>query len=152
MVGTRPPSVHWTPRATRYGPLVTDRPHHHETGARRPVEILVFEVDPEDVEHFLEIDYEVWTLGEADSLDGDELPFLAKEVWLNDRRPGEITIVFVWPDQPTWDAVGSADIQARLGTEFDRRFARPYELVREIHLEEDHGLHRWSRFARPEHD
>ena len=46
---------------------------------------------------------------------------------------------------------GEAGIgKTRLTEEFDRRFARPYELVREIHLEENGGLHRWSRFARPE--
>ena len=107
-------------------------------------------MDPTDVDRFLEIDHDVWTLGEAATLDGPEIPFLAKEVWLNDERPGEVTIVFVWPDQATWDAVGAADIQTRLTAAFDERFDRPYELVREIHLEQNHGLHRWSRFARPE--
>ena len=129
---------------------MTDRPHRHHTGERRPVEVLVFTVDPADLDDFLRIDHEVWTLGEAASLGGPDIPFLSKEVWLNDQRPGEITIVFVWPDQSTWDAVGAADIQTRLGEEFDRRFGRPYELVREIHLEEDHGIHRWSRYARPD--
>ncbi|MEM9465629.1 MAG: TIGR03792 family protein [Actinomycetota bacterium] len=129
---------------------MTDRPHRHTTGERRPVEVLVFQVDPADVEAFLAADHEVWTLGEADSIDGADLPFLSKEVWLNDNRPGEITIVFVWPDQATWDAVGAGAIQSRLTEQFERRFTRPYELVREIHLEEDRGLHRWSRFARPE--
>ena len=71
------------------------------------------------------------------------------QVWLDDSRPGEVTIVFVWPDQATWDAVGATDIQERLQAEFDERFARPYDLAREIHLERDGGLHRWSRFARP---
>lgn len=107
-------------------------------------------MDPADVDHFLQVDHEVWTLGEADSLAGAELPFLSKEVWLNDNRPGEITIVFVWPDQAIWDAVGADAIQAHLAVEFDARFGRPYELTREIHLEENHGIHRWSRFARPE--
>lgn len=129
---------------------MTKRPHVHSTGERRPVEVLIFTMDPGDVEAFLEIDHQVWTLGEADSIDGTELPFLSKEVWLNDNRPGEITIVFVWPDQATWDAVGADAIQTRLLTAFDARFGRPYELRREIHLEENHGIHRWSRFARPE--
>ena len=122
----------------------------HTTDERRPVEVLIFTMDPVDVDDFLRIDHEVWTLGEADSVPGDDVPFLSKEVWLNDNRPGEVTIVFVWPDQATWDAVGERDIQARLLAEFDGRFGQPYELSREIHLEEDHGIHRWSRFARPE--
>ena len=110
----------------------------------------MFTVAPEDVDDFLRIDHEVWTLGEADGVPGPDIPFLAKEVWLNDERPGEITIVFVWPDQATWDAVGAPDIQTRLTDEFEHRFGRPYRLEREIHVEENHGIHRWSRFARPE--
>lgn len=129
---------------------MTSRPHRHVTAEHRPVEVLVFTVDPADVPAFLAVDHEVWTLGEADSLPPPELPFLSKEVWLNDNRPGEITIIFVWPDQATWDEVGAVDIQTRLSAEFDRRFAKPYELTREIHLEEHGGIHRWSRFARPE--
>ncbi len=136
------------PRDGNVEPM-TERPHRHTTDERRPVEVLVFTMDPGDVDDFLEIDHDVWTLGEAATLDGDEIPFLSKEVWLDDTRPGEVTIVFVWPDQSTWDAVGAADIQQRLQAEFDERFARPYDLVREIHLERDGGLHRWSRFARP---
>ena len=129
---------------------MTDRAHRHVTNERRPVEVLVFTVDPDDVDAFLAIDHEVWTLGEADTLEGPEIPFLSKEVWLNDNRPGEITIVFVWPDQASWDAVGATDIQARLTADFEARFPHRYGLVREIHLEEQGGLHRWSRFARPE--
>lgn len=129
---------------------MTDRSFRHVTGERRPVEVLVFTMDPADVDDFLAIDHDVWTLGEAATLDGADIPFLAKEVWLDDSRPGEVTIVFVWPDQATWDAVGAGDIQARLQAEFDERFGRPYELAREIHAERDGGLHRWSRFSRPD--
>lgn len=117
---------------------------------RRPVEVLVFQVDPADVEQFLRVDHEVWTLGEAASLDGNEIPFLSKEVWLNDERPGEVTIVFVWPDKANWDAVGADAIQQRLTNEFEERFRRPFELVRAIHEEQAFGLHRWSRFERSE--
>jgi uncharacterized protein (TIGR03792 family) len=114
------------------------------------VEVLVFQIDPVDVDEFLRIDHEIWTLGEAASLGGEEIPFISKEVWLNDTRPGEVTIVFVWPDKARWDAVAADAVQQRLGREFDARFSKPYELVREIHEEQDFGLHRWSRFERVE--
>jgi uncharacterized protein (TIGR03792 family) len=127
---------------------VTHRPHSYSSGERLPIEVLVFEMDPADVEAFLRIDHEVWTLGEAEALDGDDVPFLSKEVWLNEQRPGEITIVFVWPDQQTWDEVGSAELMERLQSEFDRCLGRPYQLTREVHVETDYGLHRWSRFDR----
>ena len=56
--------------------------------------------------------------------------------------------MFVWPDRAHWDAVAAKAIQERLSRECDRRFDRPYELVREVHEEHDFGLHRWSRFER----
>jgi uncharacterized protein (TIGR03792 family) len=113
---------------------------------RRPVEILVFRVDPADVDEFLRVDHEVWTLGEAATPGLDEIPLLAKEVWLNDARPGEITIVIEWPSIEAWDAVDDPAFQRRLTAAFDGRFGRPYELVRAIHDEQRRGIHRWSRF------
>ena len=115
---------------------------------RCPIEVLVFTMDPVDVDRFLRIDHEIWTLGEAATPGMDEIPFVSKEVWLDDSRPGEVTIVFVWPTMADWEAVADPDFQARLQTIFDERFDRPYELTREIHDEREHGLHRWSRFER----
>ena len=117
---------------------------------RRPVEILVFAMDPADVDDFLRIDHEVWTLGEAATPGTNGVPFLAKEVWLDDSRPGEVTIVFVWPSMADWDTVADPGFQHELLAEFDKRFNRPYELTREIHDERNRGLHRWSRFERVE--
>jgi uncharacterized protein (TIGR03792 family) len=134
---------------------VTDLPdppppssYTYDRGERRPIEILVFQVDPADLEEWLRVDHEVWTLGEAHTPGHDGIPFLSKEVWLNDERPGEVTIVFVWPDHAAWEAVDQPAFQRRLTDVFDRRFDRPYELVRAIHEEERKGIHRWSRFER----
>ena len=110
----------------------------------------MFQVDPDHVEQFLRVDHEVWTLGEAASLGGSEIPFLSKEVWLNDERPGEVTIVFVWPDKAHWDAVGADVIQHRLTRQFEERFSNPFQLVRAVHEEQSFGIHRWSRFERAE--
>jgi len=120
--------------------------YHYVRDEERPVEILVFEVDPADVEEFLRVDHEVWTLGEAAMPGSNGIPFLSKEVWLCDDRPGEITIVFVWPDRGSWDHVGDQAFQDRLTAAFDRRFGRPYRLTRAIH--EERSIRRWSRFER----
>jgi len=120
------------------------------SGERRPVEVLVFGMEPDHVDEFLRVDHEVWTLGEA-LLDGhDRIPFLAKEVWLDDSRPGEVTLVFVWESMEQWDAVGRPDIQQRLQAEFDARFPHPVRLVRALHEESAMGIHRVSRFERTE--
>lgn len=112
----------------------------------RPIEILVFRVDPERVEEFLLVDHEVWTLGEAATPGTDGVPFVSKEVWLDDDRPGEITIVFVWPDRASWDVVGEPSFQERLTAAFERRFTGRYELISAVH--EESRPYRWSRFER----
>ena len=63
-------------------------------GEHYPVEHLVFETAPEFVEEFLEVDHEVWTLGEAESDLFDHIPFLYKEVWINENKPGEMHFIF----------------------------------------------------------
>ncbi len=120
----------------------------YESGERKPVEILIFDVDPAHVDEWLRVDHEVWTLGEADTPGHDGIPFESKEVWLNDERPGQITIVFVWPDHESWRAVDQPALQQHLTDEFDRRFRHRYRLSRAIHDEERRGIHRWSRFER----
>jgi uncharacterized protein (TIGR03792 family) len=122
--------------------------YRYVSGEHRPVEILVFRVDPDHVEEFLQVDHVVWTLGEAATPGLDEIPFLSKEVWLDDSRPGEITIVFVWPSIDAWDTVADEAFQQRLTGAFDARFPHHVELVRAVHEESARGLHRWSRFER----
>ena len=119
-------------------------------GERRPVEILVFSMDPAVVPDFLRVDHEVWTLGEA-LLDGlERIPFLSKEVWLDDSKPGEVTLVFVWDTMDDWNAVGEPAIQARLQATFDARFPHPVTLIAAPHEDSGLGIHRVSRFERTE--
>ena len=113
-----------------------------------PIEVLVFEMDPKHVEEFLVADHEVWTLGEAELPGFDRVPFLSKEVWLDDSWPGRVTLVFVWESLEAWMRVGIKDIQQRLQAEFDERFKHPVKLVEAWHEESNFGLHRWSRFER----
>jgi uncharacterized protein (TIGR03792 family) len=115
---------------------------------RLPVEVLVFQMDPANVEQYLAVDHEVWTLGEA-LLDGfDRIPFLSKEVWLDDANPGEVTLVFVWESLDAWMAVGAEAVQQALQARFDERFPHPVTLTRAPHEDSNFGIHRWSRFER----
>lgn len=122
----------------------------YSSGERLPVEVLVFSMDPGVVDEFLEVDHEIWTLGEASLPGFDRIPFLSKEVWLDDSRPGEVTIVFVWESMESWMRVGDGEIQRRLQSAFDSRFPHAIELLRAIHEESNMGIHRWSRFERVE--
>ena len=117
---------------------------------RLPVEVLVFDVDPDHLEEFLRVDHEVWTLGEAaiGSPGDSTIPFLSKEVWLDDAHPGRVTIVFVWASTEAWERIGADHVQRELQRRFDQAYAHPVTLVRAYHEESDHGIHRWSRFER----
>ena len=115
---------------------------------RRPVEVLVFRMDPSVVDEFIRVDHEVWTLGEALMPGLDTIPFLSKEVWLDDSRPGEVTLVFVWDTQEQWDIVGETLFQQELQRIFDSRFPHPVELIRAPHEDSQFGIHRVTRFER----
>jgi uncharacterized protein (TIGR03792 family) len=122
--------------------------HSYAHNERLPVEVLVFEMDPAVVDEFLRIDHEVWTLGEAYLPGHDRIPFLSKEVWLDDANTGRVTLVFVWESRESWDRVGEPSIQARLQAEFDSRFPHEVRLVAAPHEDSDQGIHRVSRFER----
>ena len=122
--------------------------YKYTKGEKLPIEVLVLEMSPEHVEEFLVADHEVWTLGEAELPGFDQIPFLSKEVWLDDSWPGRVKLVFVWESLEAWMRVGITDIQKRLQAEFDARFKHPVKLVEAWHEDSNFGLHRWSRFER----
>lgn len=124
------------------------RDHLFVRGERRPVEVLIFQMDPAAVDEFIAVDHEVWTMGEARTPGTDRIPFLSKEVWLDDAKPGQVTLVFVWEDQPSWDAAGEPAFQRALQQMFDERFPHPLTLVAAPHEDSNFGIHRVSRFER----
>jgi uncharacterized protein (TIGR03792 family) len=120
------------------------------TNEERPVEVLVFRMDPALVDEFIRVDHEVWTLSEAHMEGLIDIPFLSKEVWLDNSKPGEVTIVFVWDTQKAWDIVGNTEFQKKLQAEFDSRFPHPVELIAAPHEDSNFGIHRVTRFERIE--
>lgn len=117
-------------------------------GERRPVEVLEFRLDPRHMDEFLRVDHEVWTLGEAFLPEWGRTPFLSKEVWTDDSRPGHVTLVFVWESEAAWNAAAEPGLQDRLQAEFDRRFPHEITLIAAPHEDSNHGIHRVSRFER----
>ena len=115
---------------------------------RRPVEVLVFRMNPEHVDEFIAVDHDIWTLGEAFMPGLNIIPFLSKEVWRDDSKPGEVTLVFVWESQELWDTVGDTAFQQQLQAEFDARFPHPIELISAPHEDSKFGIHRVTRFER----
>ena len=133
-------------RETTVGKVPAD--FRYSSGERLPVEVLVFEVDPEHVQAFLDVDHEVWTLGEAEVTGLDHIPFLSKEVWLDDAHPGRIILTFVWESIESWRHVGDDHLQRALQARFDEGFPHRVTLLRALHDESNFGIHRVSRFER----
>ena len=113
-----------------------------------PVEVLTFEMDPDEVPEFLRIDHEVWTLGEAVLEGFERIPFLSKEVWLDEATPGRVTLVFVWESMESWERVAETGIQQALQRRFDELFGRQLLPVEVIDHRTGPRPHRWSRFDR----
>lgn len=122
--------------------------YRYKANEKLPIEILVFEMAAEHVDEFIRIDHDVWTLGEAFSDGLSRILFVSKEVWLDDSRPGEVTLVFVWESMAAWQTVGEEALQQRLLTEFDARFTHSYTMVRAPHDDSNAAIHRVSRFER----
>ena len=125
-----------------------ERPYKYTKNEHYPVEQLVFKINPEDLDEFLRVDHEVWTLGEAFLDEVDRIPFLSKEVWINKNRPGIITVVFEWENRDEWLKVDTKPIQKQLIDLFNSKYTKPYKLLRCIENEENFGIHRVSRFER----
>ena len=117
-------------------------------GERRPVEVLVFQMDPSVVDEWIRIDHEIWTMKEALMPGLQHIPFLSKEVWVDDSKPGQVSVVFVWDSMDDWNAVAEPSFQRQLLDEFNARFPHPYTLVAAPHEDANMGLYRVSRFER----
>lgn len=122
--------------------------YSYVNGERRPVEVLIFQMDPSVVDEFIKVDHEVWTLGEALMPQLSRIPFLSKEVWLDDSKPGQVTLVFVWDTQEEWNVVGEDTFQKKLQELFDSRFPHAVQLIAAPHEDSALGIHRVSRFER----
>jgi uncharacterized protein (TIGR03792 family) len=122
--------------------------YQYLTYERRPVEVLVFSMHPSVVDEFITVDHEVWTLGEAFTPGLDRIPFLSKEVWLDDSKPGQVTLIFVWENQELWDTVGNLELQTHLQEMFDEKFPHRVELIAAHHEDSGFGIHRVTRFER----
>lgn len=94
------------------------------------VEQLLFEVNPDRVAEFIQLDHELWTA----TL--EEYPgFAGKEVWLSETVPGQVLSVIYWDDYDAWKAI---DHQVLMDTDaaFGERFgADDFKLIGEFHNE-----------------
>jgi uncharacterized protein (TIGR03792 family) len=98
---------------------------NHRTAQGQAIEILEFQVDPLDREHFIEIDRQIWTTALA------QYPaFQHKEIWIDPQSPEIVTIVIHWSNREEWKAIEPQSL-ADLASQFDQKFSRPYQLVGE---------------------
>jgi len=111
-----------------------------------PVEILQFYTKPEYVEEFIKVDYDIWTLKEAIDNNIAVYPFYAKEVWLNEQNPGEITIIHIWKSLELWKMLDQKEFQKKCIEEFNNNFKYPYRLLTNVHDQSFWSKYRYSRY------
>lgn len=128
--------------------------YKYTTGKKNPIEHLIFQINPQDLNEFIQADHEVWNLGDITLReDGVEtIPFISKEVWVNEYRPGIVHYVLVWEDMETWSKAAYDEMKEILRLEFKNRFRKPFKLLCSVHKEEDYGMHRISRLERVDND
>lgn len=94
------------------------------------VEHLVFEVNPELIDRFIELDHQYWTLFLK-----EKPGFISKEVWVNQSRPGEVTTVICWNTLEEWKSIPEAEL-----IETDKTFSQAFgqenfRLVKAVHAD-----------------
>ena len=81
------------------------------------------------------MDHEIWTLKGSVCAGFLTIPFLYKEVWLNDNKPGEIHFIFAWERRmESWREIDQKELP---GTQLDQGVHlggsdAPYELIRVV--------------------
>ena len=94
------------------------------------VEYLVFEVNPELIDQFIEMDHKYWTLFLK-----DKPGFISKEVWVNKTKPGEVSMITYWNTMEEWKSIPVEEL-IETGKTFAEAFGEKYfKLVKEVHKE-----------------
>jgi len=87
------------------------------------IELLKFQVDPNQRENFIQKDAEIWTTALA------KYPgFLGKEVWINPNNPTELTLIIRWQTRDQWKAIPQVDLEA-IEQKFAQVLGDIYQLV-----------------------
>ena len=101
------------------------------------VEFLVFEMLPEHRERFIQLDNEIWTPALR-----KQNGFVSKEVWIDETKPNQVTLVTYWSSYALWKAIPHAELAAT-DDQFKKAFGHPFKLIKELHK-----MHRWFRIKK----
>jgi len=95
------------------------------------IEQLVFQVEPEHLDRWLELDHQIWTVGLA-----QWTGFVGKETWINQDKPGEITAIIYWTSLECWKSIDPEWV-ARTDEAFKQAVGNvDWKLVRTSHRNE----------------
>jgi uncharacterized protein (TIGR03792 family) len=87
------------------------------------IELLKFQVDPNQRENFIQKDGEIWTTALA------KYPgFLGKEVWINPNNPTEVIFIIRWETLEQWKAIPQADLE-KIEQKFAQALTNTYQLI-----------------------
>jgi uncharacterized protein (TIGR03792 family) len=87
------------------------------------IELLRFQVDPNQRENFIQKDAEIWTTALA------KYPgFIGKEVWINPKSPTEVIFIIRWETLEQWKAIPQGDLEA-IEQKFAQTLGDIYQMV-----------------------
>jgi uncharacterized protein (TIGR03792 family) len=87
------------------------------------IELLKFNVAPEQRENFIQQDAEIWTAALA------KYPgFLGKEVWINPQDGTEVTFIIRWMTKAQWQAIPLEDLVV-IEHKFTQAMGKSYPIV-----------------------
>lgn len=96
------------------------------------LEILTYEVDAAYIDAYLNMDYEVWSLGES------KFPgYIGKDTWISKTHPGQITHIIYWASKETWKGLPE-DAVMQLRREAQKRVPGKYiKRISAYHVENE---------------
>ena len=94
---------------------------------------------PEHRADFIKLDNEIWTPTLS-----KQKGFVSKEVWIDENRPNQVTLVTYWSSYALWKAIPHGELKAT-DERFKKAFGKPFKLIKELHK-----THRWFRIKKTE--
>lgn len=99
---------------------------------KQVVEVLRFNMDPSNIDEFLELENQIWT-----AYLEKQKGFIGKDVWIGETDPGEIRVLVYWNSTEEWKAVPVEEL-IDVDKKFKEHFGKPFNFEEEF--DENHQI------------
>ena len=95
------------------------------------IEHLIFEVDIDDIQKFIDKDHEIWTK-KLCTYSG----FMSKEIWVSEMNPNQIHTIIYWEKLELWEAIPHNELEAQEAIFREAMGNTNYRMIAATHTEE----------------